>query len=381
MNGWTTSGIAIFLFLMHPLSLRTDEQTIKDLGGKFNHGYTLNEYEFLSIGPEWTGGDNGLQTLIDLQQTHGVTLSNMKIGSAGLKAIAAMPKLQSLNIEAAAIADGDWKLLESMKNLTSISISANQLTSVRLHGLKHLRDISVENAKAMTAFEATDLPELKSINLYCEGRPNIVTFTMSGLPKLQDFSISGFRVDGLRLGEFTTLADLTIFTTEWEKPEESVLTGLTNLQKVRLQDGHITNEQIAALRNNAGLKSVEIHAHHAHDDVFSALSDLQNLRELDIWSDSMTDAVFAHFRNLSKLEHLSIMGRQITGKAFDAMGAMPSLTHLTLGQSAVDDEGLKHLKGLKSLSQLDVDSTKITNRALNEFRKTLPPASPGPGNP
>lgn len=363
--------------------LPADAQAIANAGGRFDHGYTRNPVEILHLDQAWNGGAEGLSHLKNLGTTTALALSRVEISDEGFKAIAAMPRLKTMWMSDVSVSDEGWRQLQGSDTLEFLSIShMTSQVAVRLRGMKHLKSVSIENNPAQTTLELVDLPALREIRIYNIGQLRAgsraaLACEWSGLPQLEELSLSELVVSGIHLPDFKSVKILTLWVVQWDDARDSSFSGLTKLERVRLHDPPVSDAMVQALHQNPALSFVEIHGDHLSDAAFEGLRGLPELQELHFSSTSLTDASMAHLKDLPKLHTLTIdFAPHLTDASFDAIAQLPALAHLKVNFTAVDDAALDRLKGLKSLQDIEAEHNPISPEALRLFRATLHPAPP-----
>jgi len=125
----------------------------------------------------------------------------------------------------------------------------------------------------------------------------------------------------------------------------------------------------------------------AGDDDLANLKNLAGLKSLSLARTGITGRGFVHLRGLPELVDLIVDGTQVTDDSLKELGSLPrlttfrayataigdegaaqllgsKLTTLALGRSRLTDRGLESLAQISSLTSLDVSQTAVTDRGL-----------------
>ncbi len=105
----------------------------------------------------------------------------------------------------------------------------------------------------------------------------------------------------------------------------------------------------------------------------SALADLQ---ALDLVETKVTDKDLVHIQNMPRLTRLRLegtaAGNEFSDAGLKALTGAKSLCELTLYGRGFTDQALEPMKGLPNLMELELHDTAISNRLLDEFRRSRP---------
>jgi hypothetical protein len=127
------------------------------------------------------------------------------------------------------------------------------------------------------------------------------------------------------------------------------LKGLTDLEKLLLQDTTVTDDGLVRVK---GLTRLEV---------------------LELGRTKVTDKGLLHLRGFAKLRSLDLGGTEVTDAGLAHLSGLGSLDTLSLDRVAgVSDRGLVHLKGLTNLRTLNLAGTQVTGAGVQELQKALP---------
>ena len=149
--------------------------------------------------------DAGLKGLAGLKQLQSLNLESTKVTGAGLKELAGLTQLQSLSLAGTQLTDAGLNELARLKQLQSLSLAGTQLTDAglkELAGLKQLRTLSLWNTRVTDAGlkELAGLTQLQSLDL------NFSKLTDAGLKAMG--RLKQLQLQTLNLGSQVTDAGL-----------------------------------------------------------------------------------------------------------------------------------------------------------------------------
>jgi hypothetical protein len=104
------------------------------------------------------------------------------------------------------------------------------------------------------------------------------------------------------------------------------------------------------------------------DQTMAHLASAVELRCLYLNDTAVTDAGISHLKGLTHLRELHLSGTQTTGSGLSHISGLTELESLGLNSTKVDDEGLRHLAGLQRLENLYLNNTPVTNEGMKHLR-------------
>jgi Leucine-rich repeat (LRR) protein len=140
-------------------------------------------------------------------------------------------------------------------------------------------------------------------------------------------------------------------------PVRHHLHALPKLARFIVVRGTITDADLEALGNSAGLTEIWLAQCHFIDPDFGHISRLKNLRNLGLNASGITDRGLEPLSAIQSLEHLSIADSPISDAGLVHLARLPRLSSLELRGTEITDAGLTLLAGLKKLQTLDVTGT------------------------
>lgn len=291
---------------------------------------TLPIPEFTEQFPSFT--DAGLRSLAEIPTLRSLDIAGANITDAGLEALGKLTKLQSLNLDATGsrTMPGGVENLSALTELQYLGLAGNRrisLTSLlKLKGLSHLRVLDLNSSSVTDAGLAIvkHFPELRVLNLGYTNVTGAGLESLAGLSHLKSLDLRQCEVQGAAL-----------------KP----LRSCRSLIHLRLDPRDLTDSTLGSLREMELLTALNTDW---TSDEFSLNDDRPlpdrtvGLRRLDLGGSKVTDAGLAELRDLNELEVVGLRGLKLNGT------------------------GLKELVGLKRLHTVDVDVTDPVIKTLRD---------------
>ncbi len=159
-------------------------------------------------------------------------LDLLQVTNAGLKELAGLKSLHTLNLSSTKVTDVGLKELAGLKSLHTLNLSSTKVTDAglkELAGLKSLHTLSLDNTKVTDAGlkELAGLKSLHTLNLSSTKVTDAGLKELAGLKNLQTLSLSFAQVTDAGLKE---------------------LVGLKGLQKLFLTEAKVTDAGVGELR-------------------------------------------------------------------------------------------------------------------------------------
>ena len=265
----------------------------------------------------------------------------------------------------------DIKLIENMKNLTSLNLSGNSITDITL--LKSLTNLTelymiqcditdITPLKSLTNLTKLDLSDNKIIDLTplmpltelreLELRSNDITdiAPLKSLINLTQLVLNNNNISDLT--PLNSLINLTQLELTYNNITELIpLMSLTNLFELDLSENNISD--LTPLRALTNLYILRVDKNNITD--LSPLKSLTELRELELFSNAISD--ITPLRSLTNLRELILEKNDITD-----ITPLRSLTNLTtLGLSRNNISDITPLMSLTNLTKLYLSENKITD--------------------
>lgn len=259
---------------------------------------TLKKLRSLNISTSKSISPGGLAHLADLPQLEDLSLYHINIddllGDEALKVAARIKSLRKLSVNECGVTDAGMRHLESMTELTELSLGHNRITEIGLNSLARLKKLRLLELNGYPSIQS-DMSAITDDGLQ----------QLSELQNLEMLGLSGLKVSG------------------------------ANLKFPKLKELHLTGQQV----NDAALEKIAAH---------------QNLRVLGLPFTSVTDRGMEHVARLRDLRRISLAGDFITDAGVAHLKGLQRLESIELRLSKVSDKSLEHLAAIKSLTRVDL---------------------------
>jgi len=283
-----------------------------------------------------------------------VSLRGVPLDATAVAAVARMPGLRILDLEATDLGDAAMAALAGVGTLEELTLNSTQVSDAGLAplgGLRRLKRLRLNNTYVEGAAFA-DWPAgamLEELSLLGTPANDVSIAGVARLTRLQRLVLAESDVTGMGL---TALAELLIVDLDLsgtDVTDNAPLEKFAGLRSLRLRDTRITDLTLA--RKLGGLRFLE-NLDLARTRISSAgmdgLANLTGLRVLDLAYAELDDAGLAKLAPLRQLETLNL-----------------DSTHVT-------DAGVKLLTGFPKLRQLDMYHSLLTAQGLAALRAAVP---------
>jgi Leucine-rich repeat (LRR) protein len=251
-----------------------------------------------------------------------VSLRGIPLTDAAVAALAAMPGLRILDLEATEIGDRAAATLKAAAALEELTLNSTQVS-----------DAGVAELAALPG-----LRRLALNNTYANG---------SGFANWPAESV---------------LEELSLLGTA---AGDDALAGIGKLRRLRrlvLAESDVTGSGLAALAE-LPLEELDLAAADVGDD--APLHRFPALRRLRLRDTRISDALLLEkLSALRQLEHLDLARTRISNKGMDGLSRLPALRSLDISYAEVDDAGLAILGRLREIESINLDSTHVSDAAL-----------------
>jgi internalin A len=312
--------------------------------------------------------DAGLKELAPLKNLTELNLYNTRVTDLGLKELASLKNLTTLDLSSTKVTDAGLKALAPLKNLTELNLSSTKVTGAglkELAPLNNLTTLGLGDAKVTDAElkELTPLKNLTTLDLASTKVTDAGLKELTLLKKLASLVLAGTKVTdaGLKeLAPFKKLASLDLSDTKVTDAGLKALAPLKNLTTLDLISTQVTDTSLRVLREIGLLHALSL----ATGKDGSRPKSAEAVIGLYLKETKVTDAGLKEFVSLKNLSSLNLDGTQVTGTGLKALAPLKSLATLNLNNTGITDAGLKELATLKNLSSLDLDATQVTGTGL-----------------
>jgi Leucine-rich repeat (LRR) protein len=295
--------------------------------------------------------------------------SNLIVGSGfvDLKVLAALPKLESLNLHATHFGDENFKDLTPLTRLKDVSLGGNY-TSIganlgALAALRQLRSLDLSDSY-LTRPGTRALGRLTSLRRLNVHHTELASGGPGGSPPPHEPWPDG-------LADLTTLRQLLELDLSDNRgaTDEGLkaLAPLAQLQALSLRGTPVTDDGLAALAAFRRLKSLNLSATAISDRGIEKVLELPALDTLDLSYTKVTDVGIKKLADLKALRSLNLSGTTLTDHGLRKLSSMGQLEKLLLTSTAGTEVGLKALGALRALKTLELPDTKTTDAVLKEL--------------
>lgn len=143
------------------------------------------------------------------------------------------------------------------------------------------------------------------------------------------------------------------------------LRGLLELEEFSISGARLNGPGLAHLADLPALRSLRLGSCQIDDACLASLLGLERLQELDLFYGTFTDAGMGYLEGLTGLESLKLKyALEFTDDGLIHLRALHRLKRLDLSCTMVTDRGLPHLASLESLEELDLHADEVSDAGL-----------------
>jgi Leucine-rich repeat (LRR) protein len=267
-----------------------------------------------------------------LQELRSISLSASPLGPAGMKSLAALPRLTKLDVGYAKLKRAAYAGIAAMSQLRWFDIA----------GDGKFGDADIDALLGLHRLETVKLRET--------GLTDAGISRLAAVPSIVDIEFPASVTD----------AGLT------------AIASLPHLIAVRLPS-KTTDEGLRALAAAARLEKVSLVLAKITDASLAALSSCRGLRVLDLSRCSkVTDEGVRSLAACSELEELSLSGTKVTGRALAALAGLPKLRTLHIQHQKLTDNDVPALTAIASLKRVMLGRNLFTGPGLAALKRALP---------
>jgi serine/threonine protein kinase len=151
------------------------------------------------------------------------------------------------------------------------------------------------------------------------------------------------------------------------------LSGLAQLRELNLNGAAaVSDNGLAHLAHVTTLQKLHLQNANITDASLEWIGSLPQLRGLSIHNTAITDAGLRHLGNLKELDALNLSRTQVSDLGLVHLTGLKKLVWLQLRNTAVTDAGVQHLRQLTGLHQLYLDPVKVSKKAMEDLKASLP---------
>jgi Leucine-rich repeat (LRR) protein len=362
--------------------------------------------------------DGGLSHLRDLKNLEGLTLNRVPIRGTGLGLASSLPKLKKLNLDGCPISDAGLSQLRS-EHVAELSLSQTAITDAGLRslaGLSSLRSLNLQGTKVTDAGLAHlgAVKGLAELNLAGTNVTGKGFAHLKAKPDLEKLILDDSSVADDALAELAgcpNLAFLHLSETAITDAGLDKLHEVKSLRSVALEGSDVTRAGVDRLKG--AVKRINVNwtapAAVADPKPVSPPVAIDKLPAADptalakkykgqtqvdetgkdkpvisvsLQGSAITDEEIAHLRAWKSLRRLNLNDcKNLTDACLPYVAMLDNLTELYLPGTAIKGDGLVHLKGIVELAKLELPATPMTIKQaaplaalteLERLRITLP---------
>ncbi|MDB5392198.1 MAG: TonB domain/peptidase domain protein [Planctomycetaceae bacterium] len=294
--------------------------------------------------------NNGL--LADLDDEH--HLISITAGAAAtdqlLGQLKKLPKLTELDFHPTqpVTAEGIFQLAK-LSSLQKLSLSG-----LNQHG-KGLGDVALQGVSGLKSLRELSLGECGITDTgvkWLETLPQLTHLTISGEGRLTDAALGSIgklkQLKQLSLSSYVATKELGWMRFSGEGIRQ--LSGLRGLEEL-----HLVGQSVPAdALDFPQLKSLSLGSAEIDDACAERIAKFKNLESLNLVYTNISDAGLKAIATLPELKRLTLDSRTITDAGIAHLKQLPQLESITLRVSNLTDESLKHLAGIPSLRRIDL---------------------------
>ncbi len=351
---------------------RVDDEGLKELAG-------LKSLQSLNL-PSTQVTDAGLKSLADLRSLHSFAINGTAVTDAGLKELAALKNLQLLSLGGTAVTEAGLKELAALTRLRWLDLGGTAVTEAglkELAGLKALHTLVLRNTPVTDAglVHLQNLTNLKALDLT---KTKVTTKGIAALQKAlpdcqigSDFSPAVDAADRKAAEWVLSLGGVGTINDGQDRPFRAATdlpAGPWTLRTIDLNSNkRVDDEGLKKLARLKDIQELSIWEARVTDAGLKELAGLKSLRVLILWNTRVTDAGLKELAGLKALQTLYLNDTSVTDAGLKELAGLMDLRNLGLFRTKVTDAGLKELAGLKSLQWLHLGGTKVSDAGLKEL--------------
>jgi len=297
------------------------------------------------------------------RELRSLTLMRTQITDAGLPALAALGRLDRLNLNETNVTDAGLAQLKPLANLRQLTLVGTEVNDAAIAALQPaLPDcvITGRDGRVHPLHARDDDPDRAAAERFLAIGAGIAIYDEIGAPR--DASAASLPPGPFRVTS-VVLLDHSVGDAELE-----LLGRLRQLERVHLD---IPEASAAGLAHLSGLPKLDYlaltGATRLTDAALASLADLTQVRILALQFPWMTNAALKHLRTLTGLEQLHLPTCRINDAGLEHLKPLTDLRNLTLQATGVRGPGLRHLAALKQLSSLVLSATAVGDAGLSEL--------------
>ena len=288
-------------------------------------------------------------------------------------------------------------VLSNMKSLRWLYLDENMLSAITVHGLHHLKVISVTGNRisAISCENFIDLPSLKTLHLDQNMISSIDEYAFQGLIKLEMLTLSenllGLSIaknlasvlgrlaslkylnladNNLMNASFIAYANMTslvVLNLDRTYLKSLSVVGMPSLRKLTLRYNRIQKLCNDSFRDMPNLYELQLTNNLISSISRSAFTDLKRLKSLYLSSNMLASLHQNLFRNLVSLELLHLKNNNISIIVKSTLFGLRSLKVLSLRGNNIHSIAKGAFMNLPKLHGLDLEDNNLTAQSIEAF--------------
>jgi beta-lactamase regulating signal transducer with metallopeptidase domain/Leucine-rich repeat (LRR) protein len=317
---------------------------------------------------------SGLKALAELQSLRSLDL-DWAVTAGGLASIGRLGSLEKLEFETADLKPADFEPLTGLTHLQDLSVEWKRNSyghEIRPRQDRH-SEVSLGDGIARVAGK---MPSLRTLSM-------AVTIDNEGLEsltaadQLESLILEMAEVDARSLELASRLPALQKFVVLGEEKLSDEALGhlekATRLVRLRLPATGITDAGLVHLTGLTAIENLELPGSSITNSGLATLAGLKKLKTLNLADAPIDDGSCQLVAKLfPRLRELDLRRTKITDAGVESIASLTDLDYLILDHTAITDAALAPLESLKSLRWLSVSGTDFAPTAIAELKKVRP---------
>ncbi len=334
--------------------------------------------------------DETCAPLAKMKKLKSVTVNNANIQDQTLEMLATLPELTYLDIRRdLKLNNASLEILQKMPKLTELHAHYNSFTNSGVNKISKVQTLKVVDVRGCSdvsdnsAKYLAKLPELEQVYfrfmISNEGIGYLANAPKLKFAEFQDCNgINAESVDSFL--KMPALTGLRFF--RCKGIDDATIQGIAQrpLERIELRDLNLSNEGIAPLKNQTGLKTIELSELASVDaaGLTDLLSSLKGIDRITFFAIDLNDEGVAKLvENNPDLTNFAARAVVVSDAAIDSILKLSKLTSLDLrSNSGISADALLKLKALTGLKTLYLKDTQIVAKGneakLAELKAALP---------
>jgi Leucine-rich repeat (LRR) protein len=283
-----------------------------------------------------------------------VSLRGVPLDAPAVAALARMPGLRVLDLEATELGDAAMAAIAGIATLEELTLNSTQVSDAglaSLGGLRHLKRLRLNNTYVEgAAFGAW--PEdsgLEELSLLGTPANDVSVAGVARLGRLRWLVLAESDITGTGLRALTALPLERLDLSGCDVGDDAPLDQFLKLRALRLRDTRISDLTLSR-----------------------TLGALRALETLDLARTRISNAGMDGLAKLTRLRILDLAYAELDDAGLKKLVALTDLETLNLDSTHVTDAGVDLLSGFQKLRRLDLYHSLLTKQGLDRLRAAAP---------